>query len=97
MQKYRRGQALDLDLSVTEQPATVQLYYRHVNQAERFSKVQMHSEGQHFRATIPASYTDSVYPLQYYFEITKGGGKAWLYPGFTKTLTNQPYFVIRQT
>ena len=49
------------------------------------------------RATIPAAYADSDYPLQYYFELREGDkGQAWLYPGFNATLTNQPYFVIRQ-
>jgi hypothetical protein len=97
VQRYRRGQAISLELALERQPASVQLYYRHVNQAERFSKAEMNSEGQRFRAAIPASYTDSAYPLEYYFEIAENGGKAWLYPGFSKQLTNQPYFVIRQT
>jgi hypothetical protein len=93
VQRYHRGQAISLELALARQPATVQLYYRHVNQAERFSKAAMNSEGQRFRAAIPASYTDSAYPLEYYFEVTENGGKAWLYPGFSKQLTNQPYFV----
>lgn len=44
--------------------------------------------------TIPAEYTQSKYPLQYYFELDNGNGPAWLYPGFNKTLSNQPYFVV---
>jgi hypothetical protein len=96
VQQYRRGQAVNLEVALQRQPAAVQVYYRHVNQAERFSTAAMDGEGQRFRAAIPSSYTDSVYPLEYYFEITESGGKAWLYPGFSKELTNQPYFVIRQ-
>ncbi len=43
-----------------------------------------------------ASYTDSAYPLQYYIELRQGPASAWLYPGFTAELTNQPYFVVRR-
>ena len=49
-----------------------------------------------YRATIPAGYTDSPYPLEYYFELKQGSESAWLYPGFTPELTNQPYFVVRR-
>ena len=41
-------------------------------------------------------YTDSPYPLQYYFELRDARGHAWLYPGFRADLCNQPYFVVRQ-
>ena len=47
-------------------------------------------------ATIPADYTDSVYPLQYYFELKTTAGPALLYPGFSKDLMNQPYFVLHR-
>ncbi|HYZ71936.1 MAG TPA: hypothetical protein VE641_02580, partial [Chthoniobacterales bacterium] len=95
-ERYRRGQAVDLEVALLRQPASVRLYYRHVNQAERYSTVEMKPDGKRFRGNIPASYTDTVYPLQYYFEILETAGKAWLYPGFSKELTNQPYFVIRR-
>jgi len=42
-------------------------------------------------ATIPAAYTKSDYPLQYYFE-TNGT----LYPGLPKDFSQAPYFVIRR-
>ena len=74
-----------------------QLYYRHVNQAERYQTAELHREGNEYRATIPASYTDSAYPLQYYFELRSGPKSSWLYPGFTQDLMNQPYFVVRDT
>jgi hypothetical protein len=44
---------------------------------------------------IPAGYTDTPHPLQYYFELTDASGRAWLYPGLGPTLTDQPYFVLR--
>jgi hypothetical protein len=52
--------------------------------------------GKQFLAKIPAAYTDTQYPLQYYFELKEGPKSAWMYPGFNKELTNQPYFVVRK-
>ena len=76
------------------------LYYRHVNQSERFQAADMVGVGSRlgmrYAATIPETYTDSEYPLQYYFELKTAPDKAWLYPGFTPDLANQPYFVARR-
>ncbi len=69
------------------------LYYRHVNQAERFQSAEMTPNGGELRAAIPAAYTETVFPLQYYFELRNGADKAWLYPGFA---AGQPYFVVRR-
>ncbi len=88
-------QPLEIDLSLETPAASVTLYYRHVNQAERFNLAAMERPEQHYRATIPATYSDSAYPLEYYFEVKSTTGEALLYPGFGKDLTNQPYFVIR--
>jgi hypothetical protein len=76
--------------------ASARLYYRHVNQAERWQSAEMQPKGSGFHAAIPASYTASPYPMQYYFALKSGPTQAWLYPGFTPQLTNQPYFVVRQ-
>lgn len=62
------------------------LWYRHVNQAERWISLEL-KEG---AATIPGTYTDTPYPLQYYFEFGK-----FIYPGLGPELTSQPYFVVR--
>jgi hypothetical protein len=75
--------------------ASVTLYYRHVNQAERFRTVLMEGSERHYQATIPGDYTDTSYPLQYYFEIKTTSGRKLMYPGFSRDLTNQPYIVIR--
>jgi len=96
---FRRGQPVPLRLTV-EQPAsttTARLYYRHVTQAERYLSAEMHLVDQVFTATIPAEYTLSPYPLEYYFEVKQGSRAAWLYPGFNSQQTNQPYFVVRST
>jgi hypothetical protein len=71
------------------------LYYRHVNQAERYQTLELQNRGERFHGVIPASYTQSQYPLQYYFELKQGHEKAWLYPGLEANLMNQPYFVVR--
>jgi hypothetical protein len=94
--KYQRGQAVSIECSLDKRPANVSLYYRQVNQAERYMSVAMDAHDKRFRATIPASYSNSPYPLEYYFEITEAANKVWLYPGFSPELTNQPYFVVRQ-
>jgi hypothetical protein len=49
-----------------------------------------------WKAEIPAAYSDSAFPLQYYFEPTDGPGRAWLFPGLGSALARQPYFVLRQ-
>jgi len=74
---------------------TVKLYYRHVNHAERWQSMDATSQAGKFTATIPADYTHSDYSLQYYFELSDGKGGACLYPGFNKTLSNQPYFALQ--
>ncbi len=89
----------DLEIAITvEKPKnpSVTLHYRHVNQAEHYEVAQMQPQGGKLLATIPASYTDSKYPLQYYFEVRQSPEKAWLYPGFNAEQTNQPYYVVRQ-
>jgi hypothetical protein len=95
-ERFRAGQRLDIELSFDNMPRSARLYYRHVNQAERFETVEMQAQDNRYRATIPEAYTQSPYPLQYYFELKQGPETAWLYPGFAADLANQPYFVVRQ-
>ena len=92
---FRPGQPLPIALSL-EKPGAVSvlLYYRHVNQAERYVAAPMEKQADRFRAVIPAAYTESPYPLQYYFELRSGPETSWLYPGFAADLANQPYFTV---
>jgi len=80
-----------LVLKAQADAASGRLFYRHVNQAERWVSTELKDGA----ATIPASYTDSPYPLQYYFEFRTSPEQAALYPGFAADLANQPYFVVR--
>jgi hypothetical protein len=93
---FRPKEAVPVAITAAGKLASVRLYYRHVNQAERFQSVEMGGRGNTYSANIPGAYTDSPYPLQYYFELREGPAKAWLYPGFAPDLANQPYFVLRR-
>ena len=66
------------------------------HQAERYQSIDMEGSEKRYRGAIPASYTESPYPLQYYFELKVSADRTLLYPGFTPDLTNQPYFVVRR-
>jgi hypothetical protein len=94
---FRPGQPLSLSLGIAPSAvglSSVTLCYRHVNQAERWKSATMSGQDGNFAGAIPAEYTDSEYPLQYYFELKNEEGSAWLYPGFSETLSNQPYFEV---
>jgi hypothetical protein len=85
----------ELALAVATPPSVTQaiLWYRHVNQGERWLSMPMHRTDTTHTAAIPAAYTDSPYPLQYYFELHTATA-ATLHPAFNPTLSNQPYYAI---
>ena len=56
----------------------------------------MSKQGNTFSATIPAAYTNSPFPLQYYFEVRDNTMTAAIYPGFGPNFTGQPYYLIPQ-
>lgn len=93
---FRRGQPVTLTIGINgKELGAIRLYYRHINQAERYQTAEMTRNGATYTAEIPRAYADSPYPLQYYFELKTSTKKAWLYPGFNRERTNQPYFVLR--
>jgi len=95
--RFRPKDAIALEIAAEGVKLTgARLYYRHVNHAERWQSSEMQARGGGFHGVIPAMYTASPFPMQYYFELKSGPKQAWLYPGFTPQLTNQPYFVVRQ-
>ncbi|NHN33042.1 hypothetical protein [Paenibacillus agricola] len=97
-QFFRRGDSVEIraKLSGLSEGVVVKLLYRQVHQAKAYETVEMSSNGSELTATIPGVYTDSVYPLAYYFELHNSQGQAWLAPGFDADLSNQPYYDIRQ-
>ena len=98
---FRRGASLALSiqappLSSFEMIAGIQLRYRHVNQGEEWREIAMQKSANEFLAEISAEYTDSPFPLQYYFRIRDVSGDAVLRPGLETRVNGQPYFVVRQ-
>ena len=88
------------DVVLTAEPdgtfdGTVVLHYRHLNQGEHYRTVEMGGDGR-LSATVPGDYTDSPYPLAYFFTMRHADGDAWIVPGLDETLANQPYHVVRQ-
>jgi hypothetical protein len=90
--RFQRKQPLIVELTAPSL-ASATLHYRHINQAERWVSSAMDRKGTSYVASIPGVYTDSPYPLQYYFELKSG--RAWLHPGFPADLAGQPYYVVR--
>ena len=97
--QFTAGEPLDITLTLDSKEAQnieVELRYRRVNQAEQWQSAAMQPNAGTHHALIPAAYTESPYALQYYFTFHDSSGRAWIYPGFNDTLSNQPYIVIRQ-
>lgn len=92
---YSAGRRIELKLSAAVQPEWVRLHYRHVTQAEDYVTADLTASGKEFQGSIPESYTDSAYPIEYYFEIKPSGDRPVLFPGFGPQQTGQPYFVVR--
>jgi hypothetical protein len=93
VKKFHPGAELPITFDAGKTASEVVLWYRHVNQAERWKSVPMKRSGESYYASIPADYTNSPFPLQYYFEL-RTAKAAWLYPAFNAMLSNQPYFDI---
>ncbi len=95
---FHRGSFVALELIVgasVPRPAEVRLLYRHANQAEAWRVAAMELTADRASGSIPADYTDTPYPLEYYFEIAGAAGRPVLWPGLGAALTQPPYFVLR--
>tara|TARA_R110002020_G_scaffold271244_2_gene486481 strand:+ start:4997 stop:5242 length:246 start_codon:yes stop_codon:yes gene_type:complete len=73
----------------------VRLHYRHVNQGERWQQLEPEAGGDGKRWTIPGSYTDSEFHIQFYITATGNEGVRML-PGFPDTLDRAPDELIEQ-
>ena len=98
---FRRGEALGLTVVARTirgvgRIGDIQLRYRHVNQGEEWQELSMEKSANAYRATIPARYTNSPFPLQYYFRIRNVSGDVVLRPGLETRFNGQPYIVVRQ-
>ena len=97
---FHPGSALQVVIGTY--PAAVSkaiLWYRHVTHGERWRSVEMQTTesraGGRYVASIPADYTNSPYPLQYYFEVRTANATT-LHPPFNSTWSNQPYYAIHK-
>ncbi|HTC83671.1 MAG TPA: hypothetical protein VK683_04915, partial [Rhizomicrobium sp.] len=81
----------NLPLVIHAKADSAEIFYRHVNHGERWRSIAMSPSGDDMRAAIPGDYTRSPYPLQYYF-VLRNDARAWMYPGFNASLSNQPYY-----
>jgi hypothetical protein len=94
---FSRGTDLPLEVALDGPfDGAVTLHYRHLNQGEDYLTAEMAAQGQRYTADIPAAYTDSPYPLTYFFTVRDSAGDAWIAPGLDQTLANQPYHLVRQ-
>jgi hypothetical protein len=90
---FRPGDDLHLTMTTPAIVTESTLWYRHVNHGERWVSAPMQRAGNAHNASVPGSYTNSPYPLQYYFELHTAEA-ATLHPPFNPTFSNQPYYAI---
>ena len=86
--------ALSVTALVPDEVVSIRIHYRHVDQAERWKRVEMQGDAGVFTAAIPADYTTTEFPLEYYFDLAGKSGAARLEPAFNATLSNQPYYTV---
>jgi hypothetical protein len=95
-ERFARGQMLDIVAHGSVPGETmVTLCYRHAHQAEAWREMPMTLDGETCRAAIPAAYTETLYPITYYFEISGPNGDATISPGLGEHLDQMPYYVSR--
>ncbi len=84
--------ALSVTALVPDEVVSIRIHYRHVDQAERWKRVEMQGDAGVFTAAIPADYTTTEFPLEYYFDLAGKSGATRLEPAFNDSLSNQPYY-----
>ena len=94
---FTAGEPLAVAFVFDKKPQSAKLYYRHVTQAERYQQADLEWKGNTGEAVIPASYTGSAYPLEYYIAVQHAPGVSSLYPGFNAVQPAQPYFTVRRS
>ena len=95
-ERFPRGRALEIAAQGSVPAGSaVKLRFRHAHQAEEWQEAPMTGAGGGFRAPIPAGYTETLYPITYYFEVQTPGGEATLSPALGENLNQMPYHVSR--
>ena len=95
--RFERGVAFDVRLVVEERPRQVTLRYRHLDQSEDYCSVEMVEDRDGWQAVIPASFTDSSFPLMFFAEVSIDHEAPVFLPGLDEDLSNQPYLVVHST
>lgn len=90
---FQPGSDLTLTISTPSTVTESVLWYRHVNHGERWLCVSMQHSAGAYSAIIASDYTNSLYPLQYYFEL-RTASAATFHPPFNSTWSNQPYYAV---
>ncbi len=94
---FQPGKTMAIELTLADgKTHDVYLYYRHLNQAVDWHMVSMKKKGEQYQAEIPGNYTQTRYPMEYYFAIDMGKEGIAIYPGLDDNLANMPYYVVRQ-
>lgn len=93
---FQKGKPLSIQFECVENPGKVVLFFRSINQAERWKSVEMTKTGNTYESEISAEFTAKRFPLQYYFEIQTSDKEAVMYPALAVDLSNVPYFVVRK-
>ncbi len=94
---FQPGEPMQIELTLEEAtPTEVYLYYRHLNQAVNWQMTSMKKKGENYQAEIPDQYTNTRYPMEYYFAIDMGKEGIAIYPGLDENLANMPYYVVGQ-
>jgi hypothetical protein len=93
--RFEQGKPLVLEMTIHEPEATAELRYRHIHQAEAWQSMPMSGSGPKRSATIPATYTDTAFPLQYYVLLRHRDRQVSLFPGLGDERTTQPYMLVR--
>lgn len=85
----------DVTLAPPHGPAArVTVHHRPINQADRYSSVEMRRDASlesRFTTSLPR---DATFGTQYYLTVTTAGGRRWIYPGIGADLLQQPYLVL---
>ena len=97
VKRFRAGVPVTIEAALpADSKGKLNLVCRRVNQAEKWETLAMEQTATGFHAAIPADYTASPYPLQYYFEVHPDSGGATLFPGLSRDYSTQPYYLIRK-
>lgn len=94
---FERGRSLDLTVEGGADLVEVVLHYRHADQSEAFQRQVMSRTDDGYLGTIDAAYTDSTFPLIYFFSVKDRAGRQTIVPGFEPGLSNQPYLLVHST